>query len=148
MSVEKYKPYIDTLKSKMQTVENFADAWNYFFDHLGENPAFLREGKRIEDEMLKFLIVQSVKSAGKGATNITQCMFVEVGGNFVHGPVIIGPNMVNLLYFRDINMGMLAIVSLTKKTRETHFVRITASIVQGGSKDAAPFNPPAGKKPN
>ncbi|MFQ5630221.1 MAG: hypothetical protein ACE5I1_15740 [bacterium] len=50
------KPFekeLNELKSLLTTSEDFDKAYQYFLDHLGENPAFLSMGEKAEHPVLK-----------------------------------------------------------------------------------------------
>jgi len=54
MNLEK----LSILKEKLLISKDFKEPWEYFFDHFGENPAFLKQGKKAKNSMLKAVITQ------------------------------------------------------------------------------------------
>jgi hypothetical protein len=44
------------LKDQLVTAKQFSDVYTYFFDRLGEDPAFLEHGQREDNKFLKSVL--------------------------------------------------------------------------------------------
>jgi hypothetical protein len=116
---------LDTLKEKLTTGKDFGEVWEYFLDNFGEKPEFLELGRRKHDPILQQILSQmTIQLFGKEAP-LREIMFLEVAEkSFIHGGCILGNKMSNLIYFEDVQVGLLAIVwSFTPS--ETKLIRFS-----------------------
>jgi hypothetical protein len=49
---------LSILKDKLLLAKDFKEPWTYFFDHFGENPAFIKLGKQTKSPLLKKAVAQ------------------------------------------------------------------------------------------
>jgi hypothetical protein len=116
------------LKRKMQDETNFKSVWEYFLDNFGEDAEFLSYGEPVEHPVLEGIIKCITKELfpTRSAT-LAQLLLVRVIGQpFIHGGCIFGGKLGTILYFEDIEMGMISIVSAS--SQETQLIRFTAEM--------------------
>lgn len=99
---------LNELKQKIIQAKDFRDPLNFFFDHFRE---FLGKSKRVKQHKFIKQIVENVgQQLFKGQINITHFSLYEVQNHhFVHGNCFISGHAVNILFFSDIDMGLLGI---------------------------------------
>ena len=116
---------LDELKAKLVHGKDFGAVWEYFLDHFGENKEFLDIGRRRQDEMLEQILAQmTVQIFGKESP-VKDLILVGVPDTpFIHGGCILGGKAASLIYFEDVQVGLLAIVWSFVPT-ETKLVRFS-----------------------
>lgn len=117
---------LKVLKMKMVTAKDFYQVFNYFFDHFGENPAFLELGEPTQHDMLEAILTHTVKEMLKIGTLVIHGLFlIHLSSHqFIHGGGQINDHLVNLFYFEDIDVGMIALAKMPS-TGETQIARFS-----------------------
>lgn len=136
-SAKKIGPFIaklDDLKKKLLTETEFSKTYTHFLDVLGNDPKFQKIGKIVKSPMLKNIAAAAGKEV-TGTGHITNLMLLKVANYpFFHGVFFIDGCMGNLMYFEDINVGLMTIVLAS---RETRFIRLSATAVEQKNRDKA-----------
>jgi hypothetical protein len=120
---------LPTLKQKLIEAKQFSDIMEYFFDHFGDDPAIMNLSEPTRDAVLEQALAQSVKAefAGKsGAVRLDMRLLQVRDHNFIHGGVTVAGRIGTVIYFPDIEMGLLAL-SAAPGSNETKFYRFRAS---------------------
>jgi hypothetical protein len=99
-----------TLKEKLLKAKRFEEVTTYFFDHFGDDPAFMGLGEATSDGFLEAVLEQvAAQLFGRR---------VPVGGlrllrlpehGFIHGGFHVEGKLGNLIYFEDVRRGLIAI---------------------------------------
>ncbi len=135
---------LETMRHQIMTGKDFSKIFNYFFDHFGENRAFMDASVPSapqDNEMLTQLLEHIGRAVFK-----TNKVRVDVMGllkiaeyDFVHGGVIINGHMGTVLYCEDAQKGILGLAS--PKDGNTQFVRFSAEMLSPNlTNEAAKFN--------
>lgn len=112
------------LKQKLMVAEKIGDVWDYFFDHLGENPRFMALGKVRKSPLLRKILVKLGRELYGTSGKLTQLRLkVLRPQHFAHGSCFLGDHPASVLYFSDIGLGTVA--ATDPRTGMTHFVRFT-----------------------
>ncbi len=115
---------LDELKEVLTSAEEIGDIWDFFFDHLGENPDFHALGKRRKSPLLNTILVQLGKQLFGPEGKLTGLHLVVLRAQrFAHGSCTLGGYPATVLYFADIGLGSAAVTD--PKTGHTHFIRFT-----------------------
>lgn len=116
---------LSTLKQKLIRGTEFQEAQTYFFDHFAEDEEFLSLGQRHEDSLLKALLTTVTSQVFGQETEFDDLLLIRLKEHyFIHGNGIVGGRVATVLYFEDIEQGLLSIVwSFTPP--ETRFVRFS-----------------------
>ncbi|SRR6266851_1238218 len=118
------------LKDLMRRTDRFSDVWRYFLDHFGENPAFIALGERIQHPFLEALFAQIGKQLLGHDADVSQLIITRlVDQEFVHGGGLIDGSLFNVLYFEDVQAGMMA-VALSFQPGEMKYVRFSGQRMQ------------------
>ena len=119
--------HMTELKRMLVFEEEFSKTYHYFFDHFGENAAFVTSGKHYNSADLK----KMMQSIGKKAVNengiATNVMLLWVREyNFIHGMCFFDGFTMTIFFFKEISMGMAAIAMPRKDGRpEILYTRFT-----------------------
>jgi hypothetical protein len=102
---------LENLKEKLATAKDLSEVGNYFFDHFGENSEFLDLGKPGRNEMLESFIAALGRQLCGGKCVITNMLLVQVPNtHFIHGGCFLNGRLANVIYFDDIEVGLLCLV--------------------------------------
>ncbi|OQY56108.1 MAG: hypothetical protein DRR08_13885 [Candidatus Parabeggiatoa sp. nov. 2] len=122
---------LSVLKEKLMTAEDFKEPWDYFFDHFGENPAFLKLGKKAKNSMLKAVITSiGQKVFQREDITVNHLLLTEINAHkFLHGAGFIQGRVVTLFFFKDIDMGLFA---MAMGGAEISLARFTSLEIENG----------------
>jgi hypothetical protein len=116
---------LQTLKEKMAAAKEFSDVWNYFFDHFGCNPAFIQLGERVEHPFLQQVFIQVCAKLFPSHVLMTRMLFTRLAEQqFIHGGLTINGRLASVLYFEDVQMGMM-VVAPPHPGANTDYVRFS-----------------------
>lgn len=127
-----YLAQLEDLKSVVQTSTDFSVAWNQFFD-LTEQVGFVKASRPSRLDHLAAAI-DAIGGATKGRTRrvfkppvITR----YADSDFYHGTVDSSRCMGAFMYFKSLDLGMLALTHA--RSSETTFFRFSLALVDGKS---------------
>ncbi len=121
---------LETLRYKIAAGKVFADTFEYFYDHFGENPEFFDAGEPAEDELL-------VKMLGHIGGAIFQTDKIKLDRlalvkieeyDFIHGGMTMNGAMANVIYCTDLQKGIV-VVHRPGKNPPTQFARFSAELL-------------------
>jgi hypothetical protein len=118
---------LNRLKLKLMQEKELHVVMTYFFDHFGENRAFLDIGQSTRHNLLESIIAQTIGALLGAKTKVillNLMLFHIPQHQFYHGAFIINGKMANVIYYDDIKMGCIAVVMSTSGM--TNFVRFSA----------------------
>jgi hypothetical protein len=114
-----------TLKERLTTAQDFGDVLTYFLDHFGDHPEFIALGERCEHPFLEAVFAQVGGQLFGRAIKVSGVMLTRLAEQaFVHGTVHLENKLATVLYFEDIQKGLLSVVWSASPT-ETKLVRFT-----------------------
>lgn len=136
---------LETLRLKIATGTNFMEVFEYFFDHFGEDPAFLGAGELVEPKETN-LLTQLLAHIGSAIFKTDKIVMKDTRlirvpeYQFIHGGFIMNGCMANVIYCEDLQKGIL-VVHRPKINPPTHFARFSAEMLPSNlTKEAAKFN--------
>lgn len=102
--------HLTTLKHKLVTANNFKETWEYFFEHFGGNPHFLKMGKRVTNPLLEAIVTKLGQELSQQSSQANHLLLTEIEAyHFIHGACLLEKHIVTILFFTDIDMGLFAI---------------------------------------
>jgi hypothetical protein len=114
-----------TLKDKLIHARNFTKVWEYFMDHFGEDPDFIALGDATHDPFLEAVLSHVAKGLfGRQVSSADFLLTRLPEHQFLHGGGTLNGRLANVLYFEDIRMGLLAVVTSVQPS-ETKMVRFS-----------------------
>jgi hypothetical protein len=124
---------LSTLKDKLVNAKEFADVYRYFLDHFGEDPAFMGLGDRAESPFLEAVFKQVGHQLLGRPVAVTQLLLTRLADrNFLHGACMLAGTLATVVYFEDIAVGLLAMVS-PKEPGLMHYARFSGRQMLRGS---------------
>ncbi len=117
------------LKMRLVSATDFYEVFNYFFDHFGENEAFIEHSIPRHNAQLQEVLVASVQPVLKKPNTKSllirkMMMFFVAHEKFYHGAAIFNGVLTNFFYFQGIDAGLIAL-SLNEKTGKTMVIRFS-----------------------
>jgi hypothetical protein len=102
---------LKTLKEKVLLEEEFSGVWGYFFDNFGDVPKFMDLGKKVKNIKIKTIVEKvSQEILAQADARVTNFMIIELAKyGFIHGAFTIGNRLGNLIYYKEIDTGMVVI---------------------------------------
>lgn len=102
----------------------------WFFDHLADDDRFLEAGKTIEHPLLPQILPAIVAAIRKPPVRIANLLLITVPDTkFIHGGFSVGGLPGTVIYFEDIDWGLLA---LLQSDGQTDFMRFRCHAVGQG----------------
>ena len=136
------------LKDMIVTNEDFSESWDYFFDHFGESRQFMALGKTVKNKLLEAVVEKVAGELYQGSTAVTivKPRLVKLRKyHFVHGSFFIEGRLGALIFFEDIDMGLMSVTPVSADG-PTHFMRFSAYRV--GADKAIHLTPHTAKQVN
>jgi hypothetical protein len=114
-----------TLKDQLLHAHDFTMVWEYFLDHFGEDPDFIALGERTQHPFLQAVLAHVGRELFQREGSVTHLLLTRLPEHqCVHGGCTLHGKLANVLYFEDIQTGLLAVV-LSLAPSETKLVRFT-----------------------
>ncbi len=112
------------LKRKLLHDKELPPVWAFFLDHFGENIEFMQLGERTENEFLYSLIATVGKQLFGTVIVSRICLARLPEHQFIHGGFTMGGRVGGLIYFEDVEVGLLAVSDIPPGI-ETKYVRFS-----------------------
>jgi hypothetical protein len=101
---------LEKLKNILATGKDLSVAFTYFMDHFGENEAFLDLGRPKKNDTLEDLISAAAGAMFGVRVVLQQFLLIAVPKtHFIHGAGMINGMMATVIYFEDIQVGILCV---------------------------------------
>jgi hypothetical protein len=129
---------LNTLKHKLVTADNFKDTWEYFFEHFGGNPHFLKMGDRVTSSLLEAIVTKIGQELFQQSSPANHLLLTKIEAyHFIHGACLLEDHIVTILFFTDIDMGLFAI---SMRELEISLIRFSSMKIEiGDNTFLAPF---------
>jgi hypothetical protein len=106
---------LEELKRVMTSAKDLSKIFYYFLDHFGEDEAFLELGKPGPHKELESLMSVTAGQMLKTTVIVMENLLIAVPGTqFIHGACRINGRPANVLYFEDIQVGLLVMLPVGK----------------------------------
>lgn len=121
---------LETLRYKIATGKVFADTFEFFFDHFGEDADFVALGEPANDDMLLKLLGHVGSAIFKtDKVRLDNLRLIRIAEyDFIHGGMTINGAMANVIYCNDLQQGIL-VVFRPQSNPPTQFVRFSAEML-------------------
>lgn len=126
-----------TLKAKLVQAKEFSDIWTYFLDHFGEDPAFHALGERTRNGFIEAIFDNVAKAMFNGKIEGRDVLLTRLADHlFIHGGGIFGSHLVNVIYFEDIQVGVVIVVKPFSKDPQ-QYIRFTGPLTPPSNQPSA-----------
>lgn len=127
-----FSDLLKQLQEQMATAEEMSTILKFFMDHLGENPEFIRRSQKAKHEIVKLILTSLCQDLFGQQSKVTGLMLFNASNTrFFHGACQMEGRLVTVLYFDDIEMGLIAIMSGPAFGQLT-YARFSATAVKAG----------------
>jgi hypothetical protein len=114
-----------TLKQELLHAQDFKQIWSFFMDNFGEDPAFMKLGERVQDPMLEAIVKQICGQVFGKPVSLGHLLLTRLPEHeFIHGGLVVEGKLGMVLYFEDIQVGLLTVV-MAFGTGDNRLVRFT-----------------------
>ena len=108
MKIEK----LSQLKEKLQKETDLSKIWLYYMDEFGDRPEFSNLGEPVRQEFLLKVIAQVCQQIFGKPTNIDGILTIYLKEyQFYHAPFMASNHIGGVIFFEDINTGLIAVTS-------------------------------------
>ena len=121
------------LKSMLQSAKEFIKVWEFFLDHFGEDPAFIKLGHQVRDDFMEAVFAQVARQLFHSEVDWKQVIFTGLPEHhFIHGGGLVNGGLLNVLYFDDIQVGLLC-GTMPFKNHEVKLARFSGRKLPGST---------------
>jgi hypothetical protein len=121
------------LKNELVNTNKFFNVWEHFLDQFGEDPAFIKLGERVRHPLLEAVYNQIAQQLYNAKVNWDLIIFTRLTEHgFIHGGGPVGKALLNVLYFEDIQMGMVC-AATPFASDEVKFMRFSTKLMPRGA---------------
>lgn len=119
---------LDALRLTIQNTQDFNTAWDAFFD-LSMKPGFIEHSHQSRLERLEVAVNTSCKIMLSEPAGVFELPLVVqyADSGFYHGTILSAPRAGSFMYFKDLDIGMIAMV--VNATQLTLFCRFRLALV-------------------
>ena len=101
---------LQELKKKLINDKDLLQIWGFFLDHLGENVAFLDLGEQVRHPFLEEILPRLGVQMFPQTATVCEMRLVRLADQqFIHGSVTVGGRYGGVLFFEDVQVGLLAV---------------------------------------
>ena len=100
------------LKEKLQKETDLSKIWSYYMDEFGDIPEFSDVGEPVRQDSLLAVIAQVCQQIFGKPTNIEAILTIYIKEyKFYHAPFMANNHIGGVIFFEDINTGLIAVTS-------------------------------------
>jgi hypothetical protein len=104
------------LKQKLQQEKDLSKIWLYYMDEFGDRPEFVDLGEAVQNDFLLTVIAQVCQQIFGKPTNIDGILTIYLKEyQFFHAPFMANDHIGGVIFFEDINTGLIAVSSAGSK---------------------------------
>lgn len=129
---------IQTLKRMLMESDDFLTTVNYFFDNLAEAQEFTKMGEPASSPILESVVKAAAAEVFDSRVCVSDLFLINLDEHgFIHGPCIVNGCTGNIFYYKDIQQGMMTVI--TGPQQGVTFLRLTNTMVQKSWKNPLVF---------
>jgi hypothetical protein len=107
---------LSQLKEKLQKETDLSKIWLYYMDEFGDRPEFSNLGESVRQDFLLTVIGQVCQQIFGKPTNIDNILTIYIKEyQFYHAPFMANKHVGGVIFFEDINTGLIAVTSSASK---------------------------------
>jgi hypothetical protein len=122
---------LQDLKQKLMQEKNFSDIWDFYMDEFADHAAFTDIGEAVPNSFLEAVIPAVCKKMFGKPMNVTDLLVISIPEHqFFHSPFFVERRIGGVIYFEDINMGLLAVCAEFPPTPNVYYSRFSRPFMQ------------------
>jgi hypothetical protein len=119
---------LQELQEKLMREKDLSVIWEYYMDHFADLPELVDVSQPKRHKFLESLVPQICQQIFGMKVRITDLLVVTVAEYyFYHAPFFADGRIGGLIYFEDVNMGMLAVAADNPPSGLMHYSRFSIS---------------------
>lgn len=101
---------LQELKEKLTSEKDFSNIWNFYMDRFADHPEFTDLGNPAKNKYLDTVVRKTCQEMFGNKIKITNSLLIKIAKyKFFHGPFQVDGRIGGVIYFEDINIGLLAV---------------------------------------
>jgi hypothetical protein len=122
---------LQELQEKLMRETDLSSVWGYYMDNFADLPELAEMSQRKSHKFLEALVPQICSQIFGMKVKVTNLLMVTVSEYyFYHAPFFADGRIGALIYFEDINMGMLAVAARNPSNGLMMFSRFSISLAR------------------
>lgn len=114
------------LKHKISEEPDLARVWLYFMDKFVDDPEFVHLGDETRDQFLEGVVPQVCGQMFTKKDRVGPLQLILIPAHsFIHGPVAVGGRLGSVIYFKDLQKGVLAVPNKRSEKPEVNYARFS-----------------------
>ena len=102
--------HLQELKKKLVNDKDLLPVWEFFLDHLGDDPAFIERGELVSHAFLEEILPRLGMQMYPRDAMTCQMRLVRLADQqFIHGAVNVDGRAGGVLFFEEVQVGLLAV---------------------------------------
>lgn len=117
---------LQELKRKLMKEKEFSKTWLFYMDKFADHPEFLEVGVPVKHEFLEAAILGICQKMFSKNIKVSASLIIHIEQyQFFHAPIQVSGRSGGVIFFADINMGLLAITAKNPPTAEVLYSRFS-----------------------
>ena len=101
---------LEELKQKLTSENDFSQIWNFYMDNFADHAEFTDLGHPAKNKYLDTVVRKTCQEMFGNKMKITDFLLIQIAKyKFFHGPFQVDGRIGGVIYFQDINIGLLAV---------------------------------------
>ena len=117
---------LQELKRKLMKEKNFSKTWTFYMDEFADHPEFLEVGEPVKNDFLAAAIPAICQKILSKDLKVSASLIIYIEKyHFFHAPIMVERRSGGVIFFEDINMGLLAVTAKYPPTDEVRYSRFS-----------------------
>jgi len=117
---------LQELKRKLMKEKEFSKTWTFYMDEFADRPEFLEVGEPVANAFLEAAIPAICQKMFSKKARVSAPLIIYIAKHqFFHAPVRVDNQSGGVIFFADINMGLLAVSAAYPNTDEVKYSRFS-----------------------
>jgi hypothetical protein len=106
------------LRKKLVIEKELSEVWEFYMEHFADHGAFASFGKLAENKFLDEVLKKLCAQLFGAQAEIGDFLLISIADyDFFHGPFIVEGRIGGIIYFEDVNFGLIAVSESTTSDR-------------------------------
>jgi hypothetical protein len=102
------------LRKKLVIEKDLSEVWEFYMDHFADHEAFTDLGELAENEFVEAVLKTLCAQLFGAEAQIDDFLLISIADyDFFHGPFMVEGRIGGIIYFEDVNFGLMAVSEST-----------------------------------
>jgi hypothetical protein len=98
------------LRRKLVIDKDLSEVWEFYMDHFADHEAFTDLGERADHEFIDAVLKNVCGQLFGARARIDDFLLISIADyDFFHGPFMVEGRIGGIIYFEDVNFGLIAV---------------------------------------